>query len=546
MRNKKVKGGNEYMNMDREEIYELFSILHKWKTDGVSKETITLVNKEFDDPNNLRMFADAFEKKTTESLLYEESPDQDLGYTKKILAAGIKPTLNDIRASIANSDGFYKTAKLLLDAAKGTPTKIDINSMSFSSDGNSPQQYLMRWFFDAESPSPIDEEKMGKLLKLLLDHGLDVNKKVETYLTGYYANNDKFNNNKFNNIPISLIKFINDAANDEENPNRECNIKARDIIKEFLDETGKKEKKKEEKKEEKKEKEKVSVPSSKKPEGSKAATERAAKESSRAKVAVSPPKQNQKPPLPLVPGAHANAKRRLAVLARQIVPQSRTYKQWVDDFVNPKPSTGASLAEHWVTDFTYTQPPTYQWKAEFPELNSDHTLNNIMDHMININPDATKSILEAVLNISKDKSTLDKWVKEYTAHPPKGLDLRSRFLNAFRNVLNVTPNSQELTKLLINGIYRASIAAHNNNYRPVQNLNQQYVDEPIPMPAIAHQPIPALLQQRGRFTLPPPNPTRSNPPQQMVRMGGKILNPKTKRYVNAEGKVGKSMNNNKK
>ena len=138
------------------------------------------------------------------------------------------------------------------------------------------------------------------------------------------------------------------------------------------------------------------------------------------------------------------------------------------------------------------------------------------------------------------------------AHPPKGLDLRSRFLNAFRNVLNVTPNSQELTQLLINGIKRASasIAAHNNNYRPVQNLNQR-VD--VPMPAIAHQPtlqLPALQQrerERGRFTLPPPNPTRSNPhPQRMVRMGGKILNPKTKRYVNAEGKVGKSMNNNKK
>ena len=62
------------------------------------------------------------------------------------------------------------------------------------------------------------------------------------------------------------------------------------------------------------------------------------------------------------------------------------------------------------------------------------------------------------------------------------------------------------------------------------------------MTAIAHQPNPAL-QQRRRFTL--PNPTRSHP-QQMVRMGGKILNPKTKRYVNAEGKVGKSMNNNKK
>ena len=47
MKNRKVKGGNKYMNMNFEEINKLFSILHKWKTVGVSEETITLVNKEF-------------------------------------------------------------------------------------------------------------------------------------------------------------------------------------------------------------------------------------------------------------------------------------------------------------------------------------------------------------------------------------------------------------------------------------------------------------------------------------------------------------------
>ena len=538
------------MNMNFEEINKLFRILHKLKTVGVSEETSRLVNKEFDDPNNLHMFADAFKKIGNQTLLYEESPDQDLDYTKKILAAGIKPTSDDIRASIAYSDGSYKTAKLLLEAAKGTLTKKDINNMRFSSDEKSPQQFLMRWFFDAEYPG--DEEQMENLLKLLLDHGLDVNKNVKTYLTGHYVNNDNFNN-------IPLIEFINDAANYVENPNHECIIKARDIIKQFLDKTEKKEEKKEQEKKEEK-KEKVSLPSSKKAEGSKAATERAAAKEDKAKAIASDSEQVIRRQLPLVPGARESAERRIAAFARHIVPreinpQSRTHEQWVKDYTNTQPSKRGSLAEHeeWVKDYTNTQasrreslaqqfadefastrhPATYQWNTEFPEL------NNVMDEMINTDAVATKSILETVLNISKNKSTLDNWVEEYTAYQPKGRDLNSRFSNAFRNVLRIIPNSRELTKLLTDGINRASIAANNHHFQPVPNPMQRTVHQA--MPATAHRPI--LTSQQSRFTL--TNPTRSNPAQ-MIRMGGKIFNPKTKRYVNAEGKIGKSLNNNKK